>query len=71
MSGRALLFVGRLPMDVRERDLEKVFEKYGRLIRCDVKCGMYTYLSTNVSTDVLCAPGYLIGAKKALLCLLW
>lgn len=41
MTGRAQLFVGRLPIDIRERDVEQVFEKYGRLIRCDVKYGLY------------------------------
>ncbi|XP_054724029.1 serine/arginine-rich splicing factor 4-like [Uloborus diversus] len=41
MSSRAQLFVGRLPIDIRERDVEQVFEKYGRLLRCDVKYGMY------------------------------
>ena len=41
MSGRAQLFVGRLPIDIRERDVEQVFEKYGRLLRCDVKYGLY------------------------------
>ncbi|KAG8195103.1 hypothetical protein JTE90_013580 [Oedothorax gibbosus] len=38
---RSQLFVGRLPIDIREQDVEKVFEKYGRLLRCDVKYGMY------------------------------
>ncbi|XP_013773353.1 probable splicing factor, arginine/serine-rich 6 isoform X1 [Limulus polyphemus] len=39
MSGRSQLFVGRLPLDVRERDIERIFEKYGKLLRCDVKYG--------------------------------
>ncbi|KAH7969466.1 hypothetical protein HPB52_018352 [Rhipicephalus sanguineus] len=37
MSGRGQLFIGRLPLDTRERDVEQVFERYGRLLRCDVK----------------------------------
>lgn len=41
MSSRSQLFVGRLPIDIRERDVEQVFEKYGRLLRCDVKYGMF------------------------------
>jgi len=41
MSSRAQLFIGRLPIDIRERDVEQVFEKYGRMLRCDVKYGMY------------------------------
>ncbi|XP_077517066.1 uncharacterized protein LOC144127932 isoform X2 [Amblyomma americanum] len=39
MSGRGQLFIGRLPLDTRERDVEQVFERYGRLLRCDVKYG--------------------------------
>ncbi|XP_064480930.1 probable splicing factor, arginine/serine-rich 5 [Ornithodoros turicata] len=39
MSSRAQLFIGRLPLDTRERDVEQVFERYGRLLRCDVKYG--------------------------------
>lgn len=30
---------GRLPLDCRPRDLEDMFYKYGRIIRCDVKVG--------------------------------
>ena len=33
------LFIGRIPMDTRVRELEDVFIKYGRIIRCDVKRG--------------------------------
>ena len=33
------LFVGRLTLDTRSSDLEKIFEKYGKLTRCDVKPG--------------------------------
>lgn len=33
------LFIGRIPMDTRVRELEDVFVKYGRIIRCDVKRG--------------------------------
>ncbi|CAN8027364.1 unnamed protein product [Ixodes persulcatus] len=39
MSGRGQLFIGRLPLECRERDVEQVFERYGRLLRCDVKYG--------------------------------
>ncbi|GIY21121.1 glycine-rich RNA-binding protein RZ1B [Caerostris darwini] len=41
MSSRSQLFVGRLPIDIREKDVEQVFEQYGRLLRCDVKYGMF------------------------------
>lgn len=33
------LFVGRLNRNTRTRDLEEVFETYGRLTRCDIKYG--------------------------------
>lgn len=33
------LFVGRLSRNTRTRDLEEVFETYGRLTRCDIKYG--------------------------------
>ncbi|XP_078587985.1 RNA-binding protein 4-like isoform X9 [Branchiostoma floridae x Branchiostoma japonicum] len=36
-SGPAQLFVGRLSKDCRVRDLEDIFEAYGRLLRCDIK----------------------------------
>jgi RNA recognition motif-containing protein len=35
--GRKELFVGNLSRDVQKRDIEDVFDRYGRLIRCDVK----------------------------------
>jgi len=34
---RRELFVGSLSKDVERRDMENVFEKYGRLLRCDIK----------------------------------
>ncbi|KAI8877254.1 hypothetical protein K501DRAFT_198617 [Backusella circina FSU 941] len=33
------LFVGRLPSDFSERDLEDIFYKYGKISRCDLKRG--------------------------------
>ncbi|XP_078587978.1 uncharacterized protein LOC144869021 isoform X3 [Branchiostoma floridae x Branchiostoma japonicum] len=39
-SGPAQLFVGRLSKDCRVRDLEDIFEAYGRLLRCDIKYGI-------------------------------
>ncbi len=33
------MHAGRLPLDCRPRDLEDMFYKYGRIIRCDVKVG--------------------------------
>ncbi|KAI8325438.1 hypothetical protein GQ54DRAFT_243677, partial [Martensiomyces pterosporus] len=34
------LFIGRLPRDMRSSDLERIFEKFGKLTRCDVKRGV-------------------------------
>ena len=31
------LFVGNLDRDVQRKDVEDVFEKYGKIVRCDVK----------------------------------
>jgi RNA recognition motif-containing protein len=31
------LFVGNLGKDVDKKDIEEVFEKYGKLLRCDIK----------------------------------
>lgn len=53
MSSRAQLFVGRLPIDIRERDVEQVFEKYGRLLRCDVKYGKFNFQLTSARLPVL------------------
>ncbi|KAJ1849348.1 hypothetical protein LPJ70_000531 [Coemansia sp. RSA 2708] len=33
------LFVGRLPRDVESSEVERVFEKFGKLVRCDIKRG--------------------------------
>ncbi|KAJ1772146.1 hypothetical protein IW140_001212 [Coemansia sp. RSA 1813] len=33
------LFVGRLPREIRSSELEEIFEKYGKLSRCDIKRG--------------------------------
>ena len=37
MPPRTELFVGSLNRDVQRKDMEDVFEKYGRLVRCDTK----------------------------------
>lgn len=34
------LYVGRLPFDVRTREVERLFDKYGRLVNCSVKRGV-------------------------------
>ncbi len=33
----AELFVGNLDRDIQRREIEDVFEKYGKILRCDVK----------------------------------
>lgn len=37
------VFLGNLPHDVRERDIEKFFEKYGRVRNIFVKNGRYGF----------------------------
>ena len=34
---RTEIFLGNLARDVGRRDIESVFDKYGRLLRCDLK----------------------------------
>jgi len=43
------LFVGRLSRRTRVADVEDVFDRYGRLTRCDVKYGMTFTLSLTLS----------------------
>lgn len=31
------LYIGNLNKEVSRRDIESVFDKYGRLVRCDIK----------------------------------
>lgn len=33
------LFIGRLNKNTRTRDLEEIFEAYGRIARCEIKYG--------------------------------
>jgi arginine/serine-rich splicing factor 7 len=33
------LFIGRIPAEARSSDLEALFEKYGKISRCDIKQG--------------------------------
>ena len=34
---RTELYIGNLNRDASRRDIENLFEKYGRVVRCDVK----------------------------------
>ncbi len=36
MSERSKIYVGNLPNDIRERDLEDMFYKYGKIIEVDL-----------------------------------
>ncbi len=49
----ARVFVGNLPHDVRERDIERFFEKYGRVRNIFLKNGRYGFC---VSTKPIRAP---------------
>lgn len=37
MSGDARIYVGGLPQDVRQGDIEDIFIKYGRIVDIDLK----------------------------------
>lgn len=45
------LFVGRLAREVRERDLEDVFSKFGRITRCVVKREGYAFVEFEDQRD--------------------
>ena len=44
------LFVGRLSRDVKTKDLEELFGKYGKLVRCDIK-GSFGFVSFDDERD--------------------
>lgn len=35
----AKIYVGNLPQDVKEREIEGIFSKYGKIRYCDIKGG--------------------------------
>jgi RNA recognition motif-containing protein len=35
--GRTELFIGNLNKEIERKDIEDVFDKYGRLLRCEIK----------------------------------
>ena len=64
------LFIGRLSKNARTRDIEEVFETYGRITRCEIKYGKYyTILLKNVydwasrPLKLICLP-FPIAARK-------
>lgn len=51
---RTELYIGNLNRDVSKKDIESVFEKYGRLLRCDLKdkgIQVYAFLEFEDSRD--------------------
>ncbi len=46
------LFVGRLNRNTRIKDLEEVFEAYGRIVRCDIKYGKSVYFRNSLLEGV-------------------
>jgi len=57
------LFVGRLPLDLRPRELEDLFIKYGRISRCDVKRGGYGFVEYEDPRDAEDAIKYCDGMR--------
>ena len=49
----AQLFVGSLSRDTQERDLENVFFKHGKLLRCDLKRGKSLPLEFSIGMNSL------------------
>jgi len=52
------LFIGRLSRNTRVRDLEEIFESYGRMTRCDIKygkcCGFDSFVNCCCQFTVWC-----------------
>lgn len=42
------LFIGRLPLGCRSRDIEDIFYRYGKMSRCDVKQGGRALIRENM-----------------------
>ena len=47
----ARVFLGNLPTDIRERDIEKFFDRYGRVRNIFVKNGKYGFCVSPQSTN--------------------
>lgn len=50
MSSRRRIYVGRLSYRTRERDLEDMFSKYGKINHCDLKQG-YAFVEFDDERD--------------------
>ncbi|KAJ2787917.1 hypothetical protein GGI15_000336 [Coemansia interrupta] len=51
MGATTQLFVGRLPREMRSSELERIFEKHGKLTRCDVKLLGYGFVEYGIFED--------------------
>ncbi len=66
----ARVFIGNLPHDVREKDIERFFDRYGRVRNIFIKNGKYGFCVSNqylVSTESRASTGIslkLIHYKK-------
>ena len=56
-SREGQLFIGRLSRNTRTRDLEEVFETYGRLSRCDIKYGSEYDFFSSAMLNYACEAG--------------
>ena len=49
------LYVGNLPLDIREREIDDLFYKYGRIVDIDIKAGArapaFAFISFDDSRD--------------------
>lgn len=67
MARDCIVYVGNLPCDIREGEIEDVFHKYGRIRHIDIKVGCVSMVTRNmlVSGHAVCAryanQGYLHG----------
>ena len=57
-SSEGSLFIGRLNKNCRVRDLEDVFEPYGKLSRCEIKYGIGNSLSCLAIYEIMYISGY-------------
>ena len=51
---RTELYIGNLNKDVCKKDIESVFDKYGRMLRCEIKSkgyGTYAFLEFEEERD--------------------